>query len=80
MCMIICLSIDRISSFFLLHLNPPDIIAVIGTTVAAIVIVFLCIFLGMCKPVARLLESIPLFVIVLLFGSILLFKGLFTMH
>jgi hypothetical protein len=37
----------------------------------------LCVFLGMCKPVANFLESIPLFAIVLVFGTFLTVKALF---
>ena len=49
----------------------------IGTFVAASIIVAVCIFVGMCKPVANFLESIPLFAIVLCFGVFLLTKALF---
>ena len=50
--------------------------AVLGTVVASGVIVILCVFLGMCKPVARVLEAIPLAAIVLAFGTFLTIKAL----
>lgn len=46
-----------------------------GSLIAASIIVMLCLFLGLCKPVANLLSSIPLAVIVGVFSASLLCKG-----
>merc|ERR1712216_644982 len=51
----------------------------IGAFVAASTIVTLCLFIGLCKPVADCLAKIPLALIVAAFSMILLTKG-FTMH
>jgi len=50
---------------------------VLGSMVAVCIIIMLCIFLGLCKPVANFLESIPLFAIVTVFGTFLTTKALF---
>jgi hypothetical protein len=49
-----------------------------GAIVAASAIVMICLFIGLCKPVANFLSSIPLALIVAVFASSLLVKG-FTM-
>mmetsp|Transcript_143137 Transcript_143137/g.457429 ORF Transcript_143137/g.457429 Transcript_143137/m.457429 type:complete len:251 (+) Transcript_143137:108-860(+) len=49
---------------------------VLGGFVAASAIVTLCIFLGLCKPVADCLSKIPLAAIVISFATALLIKGL----
>ena len=54
----------------------PIYFAVLGTVVAASIIVMLCVFLGMCKPVANFLESVPLAAIVITFGTFLTIKAL----
>jgi hypothetical protein len=51
---------------------------VTGAVVAASTIVLLCLFIGLCKPVADFLAKIPLALIVAVFASSLLIKG-FTM-
>mmetsp|Transcript_92052 Transcript_92052/g.205752 ORF Transcript_92052/g.205752 Transcript_92052/m.205752 type:complete len:251 (-) Transcript_92052:116-868(-) len=48
---------------------------VVGALVAAFVIVTLCIFIGLCKPIADLLSKIPLCLIVIVFAAVLLVKG-----
>jgi len=50
----------------------------IGGLIAASAIVLLCVFLGLCKPVADCLSKIPLAAIVVVFAVTLLVKG-FTM-
>lgn len=47
-----------------------------GAAVAGSTIVLLCLFVGLCKPVADLLSSIPLALIVGTFSTVLLAKGL----
>jgi hypothetical protein len=49
---------------------------VFGAFIAASIIVALCMLMGMCKPVASCLESIPLCAIVLCFGTFLTIKSL----
>jgi hypothetical protein len=51
---------------------------VVGAMLAVAVILMVCIFLGMCKPIARVLVAIPLFSIVLCFGTFLTIKALTT--
>merc|ERR1712150_247994 len=46
-----------------------------GGFIAASVIVLVCVFVGLCKPVADFLSSVPLVAIVVTFASILLVKG-----
>jgi len=48
---------------------------VIGGLIAASAIVLLCIFLGLCKPVADCLSKVPLAAIVIVFAVVLLTKG-----
>jgi len=48
---------------------------VIGGFIAASAIVLLCIFLGLCKPVADCLSRVPLAAIVVVFATTLLVKG-----
>lgn len=48
---------------------------VLGSFAAAFVIVCLCLFLGLCKPIADCLSRIPLAAIVASFAVFLLFKG-----
>jgi len=50
---------------------------VVGGFIAASAIVFLCVFIGLCKPVADCLSSIPLAAIVVSFATMLLVKGFF---
>lgn len=47
----------------------------VGAFTAASAIVLICIFLGMCKPIADCLEKIPLFLIVGIFSVCLLSKA-----
>jgi hypothetical protein len=47
----------------------------LGSFTAALSIVLLCIFVGMCKPVADCLSAIPLALIVAVFATTLLVKG-----
>lgn len=49
---------------------------VIGAFFAALFIVLVCIFIGMCKPVADCLSSVPLALIVAVFATSLLAKGM----
>lgn len=49
---------------------------VIGSTIAASVIVLLCVFVGLCKPIAKCLNAVPLVFIVGAFAAFLLLKGL----
>lgn len=50
-----------------------------GAIIAAFTIVMICLFIGLCKPVANFLSSIPLALIVGIFSTSLLVKG-FTMQ
>jgi hypothetical protein len=50
-----------------------------GALIAASTIVLICLFIGLCKPVANFLSSIPLALIVAIFSASLLVKG-FTME
>lgn len=47
----------------------------LGSFIATEVIVAMCIFIGMCKPIADCLSKIPLAAIVIVFAVILLLKG-----
>jgi len=49
---------------------------IFGSMIAVSIILMICIFLGMCKPIARFLVAIPLFSIVLTFGTFLTIKAL----
>ena len=51
----------------------------VGTVLAASIITALSLFLGMCTPLSSLCDFVPLFAIVLAYGSIMLLKGL-AMH
>lgn len=46
-----------------------------GAFFAAAVIVFICIFIGLCKPIADCLSKVPLALIVIIFATVLLVKG-----
>jgi len=48
---------------------------VLGAIVAASTIVMICLFIGLCKPVADFLSNIPLAAIVAVFSTTLLIKG-----
>jgi len=48
---------------------------VIGGFIAASIIVTICLFVGLCQPVADLLAKVPLFAIVLCFAALLLIKA-----
>eukprot|EP00928_Gymnodinium_smaydae_P087649 TRINITY_DN71888_c0_g1_i1.p1 TRINITY_DN71888_c0_g1~~TRINITY_DN71888_c0_g1_i1.p1 ORF type:complete len:262 (+),score=65.93 TRINITY_DN71888_c0_g1_i1:158-943(+) len=48
----------------------------LGAFSAAAFIVTLCLCIGMCKPIADFLSSVPLFVIVGLFALVLMVKGI----
>merc|ERR1740129_28389 len=50
---------------------------VIGSFIAASFIVLLCVFIGLCGPVARCLSLVPLVLIVGVFAVVLLTKGIF---
>lgn len=50
----------------------------LGAFTAASTIVLLCIFIGLCKPIADCLSQVPLALIVGIFAAVLLTKG-FTM-
>mmetsp|Transcript_121704 Transcript_121704/g.344254 ORF Transcript_121704/g.344254 Transcript_121704/m.344254 type:complete len:255 (+) Transcript_121704:189-953(+) len=50
----------------------------LGAFISASAIVLLCLFIGLCKPIADVLSSIPLALIVVVFSTVLLYKG-FTM-
>jgi len=52
---------------------------ILGSLLAVLIIVFLCIFLTACKPVVRIIEAIPLFFIVLVFGAVLVIKTLLAL-
>merc|ERR1719198_1390366 len=47
----------------------------LGASCAAVTIVTICLFIGLCKPVADLISKIPLAFIVLAFAVMLLIKG-----
>lgn len=47
----------------------------LGAFIAASVIVMLCLFIGLCKPIADCLSSVPLALIVGIFSTVLLTKG-----
>jgi len=49
----------------------------LGSLIAASVIVMLCVFLGLCKPIADCLAMVPLALIVAIFATTLLTKGFF---
>jgi len=49
----------------------------VGALTAATAIVILCIFIGLCRPVANFLSSIPLALIVGTFATLLLIKGFY---
>jgi len=46
-----------------------------GAFFAAAIIVFICIFIGLCKPIADCLSKVPLALIVIIFATVLLIKG-----
>eukprot|EP00747_Dinoflagellata_sp_TGD_P221037 gnl/TRDRNA2_/TRDRNA2_92937_c0_seq1.p1 gnl/TRDRNA2_/TRDRNA2_92937_c0~~gnl/TRDRNA2_/TRDRNA2_92937_c0_seq1.p1 ORF type:complete len:256 (-),score=37.39 gnl/TRDRNA2_/TRDRNA2_92937_c0_seq1:318-1085(-) len=48
---------------------------IIGGFIAASAIVLLCVFLGLCQPIADCLSKIPLALIVIIFATVLLIKG-----
>eukprot|EP00930_Biecheleria_cincta_P047380 TRINITY_DN32832_c0_g1_i1.p1 TRINITY_DN32832_c0_g1~~TRINITY_DN32832_c0_g1_i1.p1 ORF type:complete len:263 (-),score=44.53 TRINITY_DN32832_c0_g1_i1:193-981(-) len=48
---------------------------VVGGFIAASIIVTICIFLGLCQPVADCLSKVPLFAIVIAFAIMLLVKA-----
>jgi len=50
---------------------------ILGAFLACGGIVFICIFIGMCKPVADCLSKIPLALIVIVFAAVLLTRGFF---
>jgi hypothetical protein len=50
---------------------------ILGAFLACGMIVFICIFIGMCKPVADCLSKIPLALIVIVFAAVLLTRGFF---
>jgi len=50
----------------------------LGAFIAASTIVLVCVFIGLCKPIADCLSNIPLALIVGVFAAVLLVKG-FTM-
>jgi hypothetical protein len=52
---------------------------VLGSMMATLLIIVLCIFLTRCQIVANILEKIPLFAIVAAFSVILLVKGIIFM-
>jgi len=47
----------------------------LGAFSAAMTIVTICVFIGLCKPVADLISKIPLALIVIIFAVVLLVKG-----
>merc|ERR1719220_1280516 len=49
---------------------------VIGSFIAALMIVVLCVCVGLCKPIAKCLNAVPLVCIVGAFATFLLVKGL----
>ena len=53
--------------------DPVQLVA--GSLSAACIIVALCIFIGLCKPIANILGKVPLWLIVITFAVILLSKG-----
>lgn len=48
---------------------------VLGAFTAAATIVLLCVFIGLCKPIADFLTRVPLFLVVMGFAALLLFRG-----
>mmetsp|Transcript_79329 Transcript_79329/g.137544 ORF Transcript_79329/g.137544 Transcript_79329/m.137544 type:complete len:289 (+) Transcript_79329:178-1044(+) len=46
-----------------------------GAFLAASTIVTICIFIGLCKPIADCLSKVPLALIVIIFATVLLIKG-----
>lgn len=50
---------------------------VLGGFIAAAIIVLLCVFLGLCKPIANCLSKIPLALIVSIFAIVLIAKACF---
>lgn len=48
-----------------------------GAAIAGSAIVMICLFVGLCKPVADVLSNIPLAMIVATFSTVLLSKGFF---
>lgn len=50
---------------------------VVGGLIAAVTIVLLCVFLGLCKPIADCLSKVPLAAIVIIFATVLLTKSYF---
>merc|ERR1712025_1540292 len=47
----------------------------LGSFLAVVTIVFVCVFLGLCKPFADFVEKIPLALIVVIFATFLLGKA-----
>jgi hypothetical protein len=47
----------------------------LGAFIAAAAIVAICLFIGLCKPIADCLSSVPLALIVAIFSAVLLTKG-----
>lgn len=47
----------------------------LGAFISASTIVLVCIFIGLCKPIADALSNIPLALIVAIFATVLLIKG-----
>lgn len=52
---------------------------ILGSLLAVLIIVCLCVFLTACKPMVRILEAIPLFLIVFVFGAMLVIKTLLAL-
>jgi len=50
----------------------------LGAFTAASTIVMLCVFIGLCKPIADFLTRVPLFMVVMGFAVLLLFRGFST--
>lgn len=48
---------------------------VLGATISASIIVSLCIFITLCKPVSELIQKVPLVAITAVFAALLLIKG-----
>lgn len=46
-----------------------------GAFCAAAIIIFICIFIGLCKPIADCLSKMPLALIVITFATVLLIRG-----
>merc|ERR1711988_309196 len=47
----------------------------LGAFIAASAIVLICLFVGLCKPIADCLSAVPLALIVAIFSAVLLTKG-----